>query len=95
MAWAIGFGFQEVQARPKPTPGQHFWLGLCGLAWLLAWGQAMHITTSKCRTYRSAQDLTALLLRKDGVDETIARAVTEILGGKEKINFCILFPRTA
>jgi len=55
----------------------------------------MHITTSKCRTYRSAQDLTALLLRKDGVDETIARAVTEILGGKEKINFCILFPRTA
>ena len=34
-------GFQKVQARPKPTPGQHFWLGLAwpvwpGLAWLLA-----------------------------------------------------------
>jgi hypothetical protein len=28
MAWAIGFGFQEVQARPKPTLGQDFWLGL-------------------------------------------------------------------
>jgi hypothetical protein len=28
MAWAIGFGFQEIQARPKPTPGQHLWLGL-------------------------------------------------------------------
>ena len=42
MAWAIGFGFQKVQARPKPTPGQHFWLGMAwpvwpGLAWLLAW----------------------------------------------------------
>src|ERR1700683_1178918 len=24
MAWAIGFGFQEVQAKPKPYPGQHF-----------------------------------------------------------------------
>jgi hypothetical protein len=41
MAWAIGFGFQEVQARPKPTPSQHFWLGL---AWLLTRSQAMHIT---------------------------------------------------
>jgi hypothetical protein len=28
MAWAIGFGFQKVQAKPKPTPNQHFWLGL-------------------------------------------------------------------
>jgi hypothetical protein len=44
MPWAIGFGFQEVQARPKPPSGQHFWLGLACVAWLLAWGQAMHIT---------------------------------------------------
>ena len=28
MAWAVGFGFLKVQARPMPTPGQHFWLGL-------------------------------------------------------------------
>jgi hypothetical protein len=39
MAWAIGFGFQEVQAKPKPTPGQHFWLGLAWPVWLgLAFG---------------------------------------------------------
>ena len=49
MAWAFGFGFQEVQARPKPTPGQHFWLGL---AWLLAWSQAMHITTTEAVDYQ-------------------------------------------
>jgi len=28
MVWAIGFGFQEVQAKPKPYPGQHFWVGM-------------------------------------------------------------------
>jgi hypothetical protein len=30
MVWAIGFGFLEVQAKPKPYPGQsrRLWLGL-------------------------------------------------------------------
>src|SRR6266436_8170889 len=50
MAWAIGFGFQKVQARPKPTPGQHFWLGLTwpvwlGLAWLGFWPEAKPSTS--------------------------------------------------
>jgi hypothetical protein len=42
MAWAIGFGFQEGQVRPKPTPGQHFWLGL---AWLGFWPEAKPCTS--------------------------------------------------
>jgi len=42
MAWAICFGFQEGQARPKTTPGQHFWLGL---AWLGFWPEAKPCTS--------------------------------------------------
>jgi hypothetical protein len=45
MAWAIGFVFQEVQARPKPTPGQHSWPGLYDLAWLGFWPEAKPCTS--------------------------------------------------
>jgi len=40
LAQAIGFGFHEVQARPKPVTGQPVWLAWPGfLAWLgLAFG---------------------------------------------------------
>jgi hypothetical protein len=45
MAWAIGFGFLEVQARLKPTPGQQFWLGLVWPVWLGFWPEAKPCTS--------------------------------------------------
>ena len=50
VAWQLGFGLLRPQARPKPWAGRDFgwaWPGLFwpSLAWLLAWGRAMHITS--------------------------------------------------
>ena len=48
-AWAVGFGFQILWARPKPVLGRHQWLGLAWpkQAWLPALRRAMHNTTFK------------------------------------------------
>ena len=46
MAWQLGFGLLRPQARPKLWAGCDFGWAWPGLAWLLAWGWAMHITNS-------------------------------------------------
>jgi hypothetical protein len=67
MAWAIGFGFQEVQARPKPTPGQHFWLGL---AFGLKPSHAHHYPQSKQGTLSFPESF-CLKVRTSGTSGTI------------------------
>ena len=50
MAWASSFGFQLLWAGPKPLLGHYQWPGL---AWLMALGQARHITIPWMRVERT------------------------------------------
>jgi len=45
MAW---LWLLRSKTRPKPPPGQTIWVSL---AWLLAWGQAMHTTRNEEEMY--------------------------------------------